>query len=188
MRNIERRCLQKPNELKVGANFIVQGEAICRVELSYEGDWAVVAPEGGIQESLYSSLCRWSEAYFDGVHLPPPVQLVAPEFRLLLAIEFGKVISYKQYAHLLGRPQAIRAVASRLQHNPYPLLLPCHRVVRSDGTLGGFMGESAIRAQSQSGGVSIKRELIQFEFSLVKEYTKSVEVGEMESHNEHSKR
>lgn len=50
----------------------------------------------------------------------------------------GSTISYKELARLAGRPRAWRAVGSALNRNPYPILIPCHRVVRSDGRPGGY--------------------------------------------------
>jgi O-6-methylguanine DNA methyltransferase len=49
----------------------------------------------------------------------------------------GKVCTYKQIAEMIGRPKAYRAVANALHKNPLHLIVPCHRVVRSDGAFGG---------------------------------------------------
>lgn len=51
----------------------------------------------------------------------------------------GTTISYRELAERVGRPDAIRAVASACGANPVPLVIPCHRVIASDGTLGGFI-------------------------------------------------
>lgn len=55
-------------------------------------------------------------------------------------IPAGQTRTYKQIAQLIGRPAATRAVGSALRRNPLPLLIPCHRVVRGDGTLGAYSG------------------------------------------------
>ncbi|MDD4294791.1 MAG: methylated-DNA--[protein]-cysteine S-methyltransferase [Candidatus Omnitrophica bacterium] len=60
-------------------------------------------------------------------------------FKAVLAIPFGDVRTYKWVACRIGRPKAYRAVANVLAKNPYPLLVPCHRVVRSDGDYGGYL-------------------------------------------------
>lgn len=52
----------------------------------------------------------------------------------------GKVTTYKQIACAMGKPKAYRAVARALAKNPYPIKIPCHRVVRSDGNIGGYTG------------------------------------------------
>lgn len=58
----------------------------------------------------------------------------------LLQIPRGSTISYAELARRVGRPGAARAVGQALGSNPVPILLPCHRVVAADGTLGGFGG------------------------------------------------
>jgi len=54
------------------------------------------------------------------------------------AVPFGEVITYAELAAAAGRARAVRACASAVGRNPIPLLIPCHRVVRSDGTIGEF--------------------------------------------------
>jgi methylated-DNA-[protein]-cysteine S-methyltransferase len=58
----------------------------------------------------------------------------------LTSIPYGDTASYAAVADLAGNPTAIRAAASACSHNPLPLVLPCHRVVRSDGTIGLYLG------------------------------------------------
>jgi methylated-DNA-[protein]-cysteine S-methyltransferase len=58
----------------------------------------------------------------------------------LTSIPYGNTASYAAVADLAGNPTAIRAAASACSHNPLPLVLPCHRVVRSDGTIGQYLG------------------------------------------------
>jgi methylated-DNA-[protein]-cysteine S-methyltransferase len=64
----------------------------------------------------------------------------------------GKVISYSLLAAKAGFPGAARAAGSALAKNPFPLAIPCHRAVRSDGSLGGF-----------GGGLEMKRALLEME-------------------------
>jgi len=59
-------------------------------------------------------------------------------YRVVLTIPYGKVKSYKWVARRSGTQRAYRAVGSALKKNPYIGKIPCHRVVKSDGTLGGF--------------------------------------------------
>ena len=59
-------------------------------------------------------------------------------YRAVRNIPKGKVLSYGQVAALTGRPQAWRAVGNILNKNPNPVLIPCHRVIRSDGKVGGY--------------------------------------------------
>ena len=72
--------------------------------------------------------------------------------REVLKIPLGELRSYKEIAHRIGHPLAYRAVASVLKHNPYPLFIPCHRVVKSNGKAGGY-----------SLGANFKKELINLE-------------------------
>ena len=58
-----------------------------------------------------------------------------------LTIPLGETRSYQWIAHKIGRSKAVRAVGQALRKNPYPLIIPCHRVVKSDGTLGGYAGK-----------------------------------------------
>lgn len=56
------------------------------------------------------------------------------------AIPLGETRSYKWVAQRIGRPGAARAVGQALKKNPYPLIIPCHRVIKEDGSLGGYAG------------------------------------------------
>ncbi|MBI2358617.1 MAG: MGMT family protein [Deltaproteobacteria bacterium] len=58
--------------------------------------------------------------------------------RITARIPYGQVRSYRWIAERLGKPAASRAVGNALAQNPIPIIIPCHRVVRSDGELGGF--------------------------------------------------
>ena len=62
----------------------------------------------------------------------------------------GRTTSYKQIAIAIGHPKAARAVANACGKNPNPIITPCHRVIASDGTIGGYSAE---------GGVNTKRAL-----------------------------
>jgi len=61
------------------------------------------------------------------------------------AIPRGKVSTYGLIAARLGQPKGSRAVGNALATNPFPLIVPCHRAVRSDGSLGGFQGGPAMK-------------------------------------------
>ncbi len=75
----------------------------------------------------------------------------------LKKIPFGEIRTYKEIAVAIGKPKAARAVANACGKNPYPIIIPCHRVVRSDGTIGGYTGD---------GGVEKKRQLLRQEDHL----------------------
>lgn len=65
--------------------------------------------------------------------------------RAVYAIPRGRVSTYQLIARQIGKPKAARAVARALATNPFPLIIPCHRVIRSDGSLGGYQGGLKIK-------------------------------------------
>jgi len=87
------------------------------------------------------------------------MKLVGTKFQLkvwsyLRKIPRGRVKTYSQVAKAIRRPLAVRAVANAIGKNPYAPKIPCHRVIRSDGSLGGYSGK---------GGIKTKRFLLQKE-------------------------
>ena len=63
----------------------------------------------------------------------------------LKKIPKGRIKTYKQVAIAINRPKSARAVANACAKNPYAPKIPCHRVIRSDGRLGGYSGKGGIR-------------------------------------------
>ena len=64
-------------------------------------------------------------------------------------IPFGKTKTYKEIAVSIGKPNSARAVANACGKNPYPIDIPCHRVVRSDGNIGGYSGDGGVKKKMQ---------------------------------------
>ncbi len=60
-------------------------------------------------------------------------------------IPLGETRSYQWVAQKIGSPKAVRAVGQALRRNPYPVIIPCHRVIHADGSLGGYAGGSGER-------------------------------------------
>jgi methylated-DNA-[protein]-cysteine S-methyltransferase len=96
---------------------------------------------------------RELEEYFGGQRrdfsLPLDLSL-SRGFRLLVqqhlpSIEYGQTCSYQQVAELVGHPKAVRAVGTACATNPLPVVVPCHRVLRSDGTPGRYVGGPAAK-------------------------------------------
>jgi methylated-DNA-[protein]-cysteine S-methyltransferase len=86
-----------------------------------------------------------------------PIDLQGTEFQqrawqALRCIPFGATISYQQQARELGTAGAVRATGTANGRNPIAIIVPCHRVVRSDGSLGGY-----------AGGVEVKARLLELE-------------------------
>ena len=72
----------------------------------------------------------------------------------ILKIPKGQIKTYKEIARSIRKPKTSRAVANACGKNPFPIKIPCHRVIRSDGRLGGYSGK---------GGIKTKRKLLRSE-------------------------
>ncbi len=86
-----------------------------------------------------------------------PVFLVGSEFEKKVweaasKVPFGKTSSYREIAEICGKPQAYRAVGNAMGKNPVLILVPCHRIIKSDGSFGGF-----------SAGPDLKEKLLELE-------------------------
>jgi O-6-methylguanine DNA methyltransferase len=67
-------------------------------------------------------------------------------YQIVLTIPLGEVRTYKWVARKAGKPRAYRAVGQILKNNPYPLIIPCHRVIESYGRLGGYAKGKKMKA------------------------------------------
>jgi len=111
---------------------------------------------------LSNLVCSQLDEFFSGhrriFDLPLDLSLLTPFQRKVLAvtsrIPWGEVWSYQQVAGKMGRPKSSRPVGQALGRNPIPIVIPCHRVTASDGTLGGYCGKS---------GLDLKRWLLRHE-------------------------
>lgn len=105
------------------------------------------------------------KAFLEGEDISFPLNMMTldkcPPFQKAVlcadhSIPRGRVSTYQLIAMHLGKDQAARAVGNALSNNPFPILIPCHRVIRSDGHLGGFRGGIMMkRALLKNEGVSI---------------------------------
>lgn len=91
----------------------------------------------------------------DWENVPPAYRPILQTFKQISQV--GQTISYGELARLCGIPKAARLVGQAMAKNPVPLLVPCHRVIRSDGSLGDF-----------AGGVKMKGKLLELESHLVR--------------------
>lgn len=105
---------------------------------------------------------RELEEYFNGTRreFTFPLDLRGTEFqvscwRALVEIPYGETRSYADIARAVGRPQGFRAVGMANNRNPIAIVVPCHRVIASDGTLCGY-----------GGGLDVKRKLLELEGAL----------------------
>lgn len=113
-------------------------------------------------EVLEQLLVDWFQAYGQGkqptlimpynlAHLPPFTQ---KSLLIIQDIPFGSTLTYGEVACMANRPLAARAVGTACSRNPFPLLIPCHRVLGVNQSLGGYSG---------AGGLQTKKDLLKFE-------------------------
>ncbi len=102
-------------------------------------------PDWQLSADYQPELCAALDQYFDrGTPLPKRTNLPSGGdfrkacWRVMSAIPFGRTISYGELAERAGSAGAIRAAGSACATNPLPLFIPCHRVLKKDGTVGGF--------------------------------------------------
>ncbi|MBI5194497.1 MAG: uroporphyrinogen-III C-methyltransferase [Nitrospirae bacterium] len=113
-----------------------------------------------VRDNIYfTAIISELNNYFKGVHLnfTSKLDLTGTAFqklvwKTLLRIPYGKTASYKDIAEMTGRPGASRAAGSACGENPVPIIIPCHRIISADSSLGGY-----------SGGLEIKKALLGLE-------------------------
>ena len=111
-----------------------------------------------------------STEYFDGkrqtFELKLDWRLTRGFFQKILRetarVRFGELATYKQMAEAAGSPRAVRAAGNALGSNPIPIVVPCHRIVRTGGKLGGYGGELG----PYIGGPGVKQRLLELEGAL----------------------
>jgi len=112
------------------------------------------------KSSLLKKCSNQLEDYFNRKRKTFTIPLDFPEgtefekkvWETLQKIPYGKTWTYKMVAEKIERPKSYRAVGNAIGKNPTPIIIPCHRVIREDGKLGGF-----------SSGVEIKKKLLKLE-------------------------
>ena len=122
----------------------------------------VIAVHFEESEAAMRAYVRELEEYFAGERrqFSFPLDLRGTNFQLacwraLLAIPYGETRTYGDIARAVGRPQGFRAVGMANNRNPVAIVVPCHRVIASDGTLCGY-----------GGGLDVKRKLLELEGAL----------------------
>ena len=116
-------------------------------DLESDGD-AVEADDHPVLAAATAQLAE----YFAGrrQEFDIPLDLTGTEFQraawsALASVPFGETRSYRQQAEAIGRPKAVRAIGAANGRNPVPIVLPCHRIVGSDGSLTGYGGGLPIK-------------------------------------------
>lgn len=126
---------------------------------------SVIPTKAGIQKQnpmdprIRRAITKQLDAYFAGKlkKFDLPIKLTGTAFqksvwRALTQIPYGQTRSYGEIAKMIKKPRAVRAVGSAVGKNPVGIILPCHRVIRSDGQIGEF-----------AWGVKIKKQLLKLE-------------------------
>jgi len=129
--------------------------------LSFAAEKRAMRPHRDWTENrrAFAEVTRQLRAYFLGelTEFDVPLSLEGTPFQLrvwmhLCTIPYGETISYGQLARRIGEPDAVRAVGAANGLNPIPIIVPCHRVIGSDGSLTGY-----------GGGLPIKEKLLALE-------------------------
>jgi methylated-DNA-[protein]-cysteine S-methyltransferase len=138
---------------------------LCRIWFDPEGQEEELARLFGIRvlRSPLDDIHRELDEYFDGERreFDLPIDLRVASFneqvlRELAQVPYGITTTYGALAHKVGRPNAARAVGTVMNRNPIPIVLPCHRVVGSNGSLTGY-----------AGGLDMKLKLLQLEGAIL---------------------
>lgn len=119
------------------------------------------------QSEVIDKAGAWLDHYFSGGRsdFPLPILLTGSDFQKrvwseLMHVAYGTTTTYSVLARSIGRPEAVRAVASAVATNPISVFVPCHRVIGADGTLTGY-----------NGGLDAKRFLLDLERTYSQQYT-----------------
>jgi methylated-DNA-[protein]-cysteine S-methyltransferase len=123
------------------------GQGLRQVSFESSKRAASVRPDWSEDKAPFAEVIRQLQAYFEGElkAFDLPLAPEGTEFQLLVwnclrTIPYGETISYAQLAQNIGNPKAVRAVGLANGCNPIPIIIPCHRVIGSDGSLTGFGG------------------------------------------------
>ena len=127
--------------------------------IEFEGQYADLGEASEQTDRALAPALRQLEEYFQGRRkdFDLPLAAAGTQFqqsvwRALIAIPYGEVRSYGDIAKAIKRPRAVRAVGAANGRNPLPIVVPCHRVIGSNGALTGF-----------AGGLQAKRTLLRLE-------------------------
>lgn len=108
-------------------------------------DFAIQKVEKNVYHTHFEQLKKELQEYFDGKRTvfnvplnPSGTAFQRQVWQCLCSIPYGHTVSYTQEAMMLKHPSAVRAVANANGKNPLPILIPCHRVIAKDGSLGGY--------------------------------------------------
>lgn len=142
-------------ESPVGTLYLIfTGKALSKISLSKPSE---IVRKGELSPLIKEELRDYFEngreeftqktAFIKGTEFDRKVWLALKE------VPYGETKTYRWLAEKIGKPSACRAVGQALSRNPIPIVFPCHRIIESDGSIGGY-----------SSGIDIKRRLLEFEY------------------------
>ncbi len=131
---------------------------IHRIFLPREGVQKIMYAHSGIRPPLIEKAAERIASILSGIPQPSSIELIEeglaelPSFqRRILTLEatipFGRISTYRALATAADSPSSARAAAYALSHNPFPILIPCHRIISSSGDLAGYQGGIAMKQQ-----------------------------------------
>jgi methylated-DNA-[protein]-cysteine S-methyltransferase len=142
-------------ETPVGALLAARDdEGIASISFQKNGRPADPHPQWKRSDAAFGDLSEQLRAYFEGklrsfdlpLH-PEGTPFQRDVWRALQSIPYGQTRSYADIAREIARPKAVRAVGAANGANPLPIVVPCHRVIGSNGSLTGFGGGIAVKQQ-----------------------------------------
>jgi O-6-methylguanine DNA methyltransferase len=163
---MEARIFWDRSPSPIGTVFVAVNRHGAVVRLTYgltQGEFLEEAGPGAVRDReavapVFAQLAEYFAGERRAFDVPVDLAGLTPFQREVLsatrAIPFGEVRTYGKVAALIGRPRASRAVGRALSQNPIAVIVPCHRVIASDGSLRGYTG---------AGGIATKRFLLELE-------------------------
>jgi len=166
MKQMDSKIFYTP--LKIGGNTLTifsTGKGICRIDLNAKTGSKLFSKKSKLAstDKSFFNLPEQLKKYFDGElkAFKVPLDIQGTTFQLqvwneLLKIPYGEVVAYKTIAKKIKNEKSFRAVGNAVGANPVPIVIPCHRVIKMSGELGGFSG----------GGPKVKEKLLELEGCL----------------------
>ncbi|NGX45323.1 MAG: Methylated-DNA--protein-cysteine methyltransferase, constitutive [Chlamydiae bacterium] len=153
---------RQDNRLALGVMVTLGPHAVEKITLAPRDEGFFLSFDGADSPLIKDQVVHWFSLYLEGEagSVDFPLKMASfPSFservlEQMQKIPFGEQKTYAQLAHAAGSPRGARAVGNICRDNPFPLVIPCHRVVGGQG-LGGF-----------AFGLAMKRQLLDFEFGL----------------------
>ena len=144
---------------------VSNGTHLVRLDWNQDGFETIERPDDVSRET-----CHQLESYLSGERRMFELPIMAEGkseagrawLEVMARIPYGRVVTYREFAAMAGKPQASRAAGTACSSNPIPIIYPCHRVVRQGGALGNYGGGSALSPKHPEN-IARKQALIDLE-------------------------